>query len=86
MNIIFLKKIFVILIILFLIVLALLFIFDSQKTEVNGFKEITGSMITYEVVDSSHSYHPEKTDYEYNKKYLAYLDSVQNSRDKTFMR
>ena len=86
MNIIFLKKVFVILIILFLIVLALLFIFYGSKTEVNGFKEITGTVVTYEVVDSSHSYHSEKTDYEYNEKYLSYLDSVQNSRDKTFMR
>ena len=88
MNIRFLKTIFVILIVLFLIILALIVIIDEPEAEFGGFKEITGAVQTYEIANKLqyHNYNPTKTTDKYDKKYLAYLDSIEDSRDKTFMR
>ena len=87
MNTRFLQKIFVVLLVLFLVLLALRYTIEKQTSEFGGFKEITGSMQNFEVSTSSgQNYAPTKTSGRYDGKYLEYLDSKQKSRESTFLR
>jgi len=80
---------FVILIIIILILVAALFVINESETEKNkssGFKEITGSMQSFEVFhESSNNYYPtKKYTKRYNEKLFDYLEHIQEQRDKTF--
>ena len=81
---------------LFALLVLLVFVFfialilvneTEQNEEFGGFKEITGSMQNFEVSTSSdQNYAPTKSMDKYDEKYLEYLDSMQKSRDNTFLR
>jgi len=84
-----LEMLFALLVVLvFVFLIALILVNESEsKTEFGGFKEITGSMQNFEVSASSdQNYAPTKTSDRYDEKYLEYLDSIQKSRDNTFLR
>ena len=84
-----LETLFALLVVLvFVFLIALILVNESEsKTEFGGFKEITGSMQNFEVSASSdQNYAPTKTSDRYDEKYLEYLDSIQKSRDNTFLR
>ncbi|MBI2208749.1 hypothetical protein HYU50_04605 [Candidatus Woesearchaeota archaeon] len=72
----------------FVVLIALILVNETeQNKEFGGFKEITGTMQNFEVShDSYQNYAPTKTSDRYDEKYLGYLDSIEKSRDNTFLR
>ena len=91
MNIKILNKLFVAVIILILIFLAatiIIGVFEEEK-EFGGLKEITGASQTFEIIHKG-QYIPQyvtiRSSERYDDKYFEYLESIQESRDKTFLR
>ena len=87
----FLNVLFVTVIILILIFLAAIIVAGIFEDEENfgGLQEFTGSTITFEVTHKSQyiPYHLSiRRNERYDDKFFAYLESIQESRDKTFLR
>ena len=85
-----LNTLFIALLVLTLILVTLYYILDSieSKQKLGGFKEITGTSHVFDVPHTQ-NYQPHKnfkTTEKYDDKFFAYLESIQDSRDKTFMR
>ena len=87
----FLNVLFVTVLMLILIFLAAIIIFSIFEEEENfgGLQEFTGSTITFEVTHKG-QYIPQhlsiRRHEKYDDKFFAYLESIQESRDKTFLR
>ena len=80
----------IILLVLTLILFTLYYILDSIESEqtIGGFEEITGTSQVFDVPHTQ-NYQPHKnfrTTEKYDGKFFAYLENIQDSRDKTFMR
>ncbi len=78
------------LLILTLILFTLYYVLNSieSKQKIGGFKEITGTSLVFEIphAQNYHAFRHFKTTEKYDDKFFAYLGSMQNARDKTFMR
>jgi len=77
------------LILIFLGAIIIVGIFEEEKTDFGGLKEITGTMNTFEVSHGKSAYPPHYTTRDndrYDEKFLDYLDGIQESRDNTFLR
>ena len=84
-----LEMLFVLLVVLvFVFLIALILVNESESDAgFGGFKEITGSMQNFEVSHNpGQNNAPTKTPERYDKKYLEYLDSIEKSREDTFLR
>ena len=85
-----LELLFFVLIVLLLISLAALFLINELESESEfvDFKEITGAIQSYEIYHGTA--HPKfiniRKSERYDDKYLEYLDNIQKSRAKTFLR
>ena len=86
-----LNKLFVILIVLIPILLSIIILmgeFEEKESDFDGLKEITGAMQTYEVSHENINlrYKHVRTSERFDDKFFEYLESIQESRDKTFFR
>ena len=84
-----LKIVFIEIIVFILILLAGLFlIYGIEAERKAGCMETTGAMHSFDVShEETNFYHPTKRVSErYDDKYFEYLESIQESRDKTFMK
>ena len=78
------------LLVLTLVLFTLYYVLDSIESEkkLGGFKEITGTSLVFDIPHAQ-NYPPFrnfKTTEKYDDKFFAYLESMQDARDKTFMR
>ena len=86
-----LNKLFIVLLVLTLILFTVNYIIDSNEIEVNdyyGLVEINGEMQSFEVFHNKVSINHATKKYteRYNEKLFAYLEHIQEQRDKTFMK
>ena len=85
-----LNTLFIILLTATLVLFTVYYILDSAETEqeFGGFKEITGKVQSFEIFhNATDSYEPtKKTTERYDDKFFSYLESMQDSRDNTFMK
>ena len=87
----FLNILFVTVLMLILIFLAAIIVIGLFEEEENfgGLQESTGSTITFEVTHKGQyipQYITTRSSERYDDKYFEYLESIQESRDKTFLR
>ena len=86
-----LNRLFVAIIVLIMVLLIAIIpinIFEEEESNVGGLNDITGAMQSFEVSHGkTNFYQPTKRVSErYDDKYFEYLESIQKSGDKTFMR
>ena len=85
-----LNTLFIILLTATLVLFTVYYILDSAENEdeFGGFEEITGRVQSFEIsADGTNLDGPtKKTTERYDDKFFDYLESVQDSRDKTFMK
>ncbi|MEK6949782.1 MAG: hypothetical protein AABX34_06165 [Nanoarchaeota archaeon] len=85
-----LNTLFMILLTATLVLFTIYYILDSAETEqeFGGFKEITGKAQSFEITADGASLEGQtkKTAKKYDDKFFAYLEGIQASRDKTFMK
>ena len=74
--------------IVFLTAIILINIFEKEESKVGGLKDITGVMHSFEVSHEEHNFHypTKRVSERYDDKYFEYLESMHESRDKTFMK
>ena len=85
-----LNTLFIVLLVITLALITVYYILDSAETEqeLGGFTKITGNAQSFEILHhDAGSYEPtEKTAERYDDKFFSYLEHIQDSRDKTFMK
>jgi len=85
-----LNTIFMIFLVITIVLFTLYYMIDSVEIDFDndGINEFTGSMQSFEVSHKSYNfYYPTKKNTErYDDKLFAYLEHLQERRDKTFMK
>ncbi len=73
---------------IFLAAIILINVFEKEESKVSGLTDITGAMQSFEVSHETLSpqYANVKTSERFDDKYFEYLEHIQESRDKTFMK
>mgnify|MGYP001567975696 CR=1 FL=1 len=73
---------------IFLAAIILINVFDKEDGKASGLTDITGAMQSFEVSHKTAGlqYANVKTSERFDDKYFEYLEHIQESRDKTFMK
>ncbi|MFH0867887.1 MAG: hypothetical protein V1831_01115 [Candidatus Woesearchaeota archaeon] len=76
------------LMIVLLIVIVMVNILEEEESGVNGLTDITGAMHSFEVYHKTAGlqYANVKTSERFDDNYFEYLESIQEARDKSFLR